>query len=425
MTEALHLTDRAHTLVPNGDQERPAAVQGDGDEAHRVRLGAHVETAPHVLTGLAADPSVTVRAALAMNPATPPAAIDLLVRDSDVRVRALLAKRLAALMPSLDEAAQSQIYPQVMAALSQLVEDEASRVRAAIADAVREMPEAPRELVLRLAHDSTIEVAEPVIRLSPLLTQADLLALLAHAGTPAVAIAVARRPHLTEVVADAIAASANSDAIRELLSNQSAQIREATLDALIAAAAEHVAWHEPLVRRPDLSPRAAQALSRIVADTLLAELANRADVGPAVTEVLRARVSRHLAYAPGTMPTIDPGLSDALAQARALAEDGKLTEATLLEATSRGDARMAAAMLAVAADVSYALVERAASLRSAKGLVSLAWKAGFGMRTAVVVQSLMARLAPNAVLQAGPGGTFPLSIEEMRWQIEFLAGRTV
>jgi uncharacterized protein (DUF2336 family) len=100
---------------------------------------------------------------------------------------------------------------------------------------------------------------------------------------------VARRPYLTAAVSDAIAQSRDAEAIRVRLANPSAQIREATPDGLIGEAAEHVAWHEPLVRRPDLSPRAAQALSQIVGDTRLAELADRADLGAAVTKELRER----------------------------------------------------------------------------------------------------------------------------------------
>ena len=66
-------------------------------------------------------------------------------------------------------------------------------------------------------------------------------------------------------------------------------------------------------------------------------------------------------------------------------------------------------------------MDRASSLRSAKGLVSLVWKAGFTMRVAVALQILLARLAPDTVLTAGPGGSFPLAVEEMRWQLEFLS----
>jgi hypothetical protein len=52
--------------------------------------------------------------------------------------------------------------------------------------------------------------------------------------------------------------------------------------------------------------------------------------------------------------------------------------------------------------------------------VSLVWKAGFTMRVAVAMQTLLARLAPDAVLTGGAGGAFPLAVEEMRWQLEFL-----
>jgi hypothetical protein len=78
-------------------------------------------------------------------------------------------------------------------------------------------------------------------------------------------------------------------------------------------------------------------------------------------------------------------------------------------------------MLAVAATLPVSVVDRAVRLRSAKGLVSLTWKAGFTMRTAAVLQTVLARLAPETVLPAGPGGSFPLALEEMRWQIDFLS----
>jgi hypothetical protein len=61
------------------------------------------------------------------------------------------------------------------------------------------------------------------------------------------------------------------------------------------------------------------------------------------------------------------------------------------------------------------VVDRAATLRSAKGLVSLAWKAGFTMRSGMAVQSVLARLAPDTILMPGPGGGFP-------WQWKRCAG---
>jgi uncharacterized protein (DUF2336 family) len=404
-----------------GAQALKPGRNAEPGEATRVRLGASAATEPHVLCGLADDPSITVRAALALNPATPSQANDALVGDPDERVRTLLARKLAALAPGLSAADQAQLHRETWDTLMALVADEAVRVRATIADAVKDMPAAPRELILRLAHDTEFSVSEPVIRLSPLLTADDLLALLVKAPTPNTALAVARRARLDEAASDAIAASADSAAIRALLANPSAQIREATLDALISRSVEHTDWHEHLVRRPSLPPRAMRMLSEIVATHLLEVLATRADLAPPLAEELRSRLLVRLrSDAEDPADRVEQTAEQALADANALAARGRLAEEAVLDAARRGEFRYAAALLAVAAGTSVTVVDRAASLRSAKGLVSLVWKAGFTMRAAVALQGLLARLSPDAMLCGGPGGNFPLAVEEMRWQLEFL-----
>ena len=473
--------------APHGNaQERDTPGGIKHDEAMRVRLGSAVTTPAEILLKLALDPSIMVRTALVLNPAAPPGVHGLLARDADERIRVLLAGKLAALAPRLTATERMRLNHQTVEALACLIEDAAVRVRAAIAEVVKEMPNVPHELVLRFARDTEVEVCGPVIRLSPLLTQADLLALLAASDAPQIALAVARRPGLTADVADAVAETADTAAIRAMLLNHSAQIRESTLDALIARAAEQITWHAPLVRRPNLSPRAADALSHIVADTLLAELATRTGLSPSIATELRARLIRRLHLA-GTPPQIGPTPPDApartvgpaeagipigagasgtdtsgtdtsgtrtsaactrgagilaptdsrapidasaraniatptdmLVDARARAAGGQLTETELLGVVGRGEARLAATMLSIAANVPLAVVERAATLGSAKGVVSLVWRAGFSMKIAVPLQSLLTRLAPESLLRPGPAGGFPLAVEEMRWQIEFL-----
>jgi uncharacterized protein (DUF2336 family) len=391
------------------------------DEAVRVRLGASTATEPAVLRDLVDDSSVTVRAALALNPAAPLHINHALTRDSDERVRILLARKLACLAPSLSAADQTRLYAETWATLSELVADEAVRVRAAIADAVKDMPNAPHDLIVRLAMDTVLSVAEPVILVSPLLTTEDLLGLVAKAPAPGTVLAVARRSGLDEGLSDAIAATADSAAIRALLANSSAQIREATLDALVARSVDHTDWHEPLVRRPSLSARSARLLSELVATQLLEVLATRADLASSLAEELRRRIATRLTPAAPALPgPSDTTAEQALTLAQALARGGNLTEEIVLEAVRRGEARYATALLAVASSTTVSVVDRAASLRSAKGLVSLVWKAGFSMRSAVALQGILARLSPDAVLNAGPGGSFPLAVEEMRWQLDFL-----
>ena len=107
--------------------------------------------------------------------------------------------------------------------------------------------------------------------------------------------------------------------------------------------------------------------------------------------------------------------------ARRLEALGALGEPALLEAGGQGEARRMAAMLAVAAGVPLAMVDRASAMRSAKALVSLVWKAGYSMRVATAVQALLGHLPPGAILHAAPDAGFPLGTDEMAWQIEFLA----
>ena len=392
------------------------------DEKTRVRIGTSTRTPQAVLEALASDPSVTVRAAVAMNAGAPPQIDEQLARDGDERVRALLARKLATLVPGLSGSDRGALQQRAYDTLVMLVTDEAVRVRATIAEVIQSMPNPPRELVLRLARDTAVPVSDPVIRLSPLLTPEDLLALITVPPSPATVVSVANRPGLNEDVAEAIVNSANMAAITALLSNKSAAIREATLDALIDRASAHTEWHEPLVHRPVLPARAARALAEFVASDLLRALTERADLDPAITREISLRLEQSMSTRAGhPLSTPDMTGAQAMAAARALAKEKRLTEDAVLGATQRGETRFAAALLAVAAEVPLAVVDRAGSLRSAKGLVSLVWKAGFSMRVAGAVQALLARLPPPAVLPAGPGGSFPLAVDEMRWQVDFLS----
>ncbi len=381
------------------------------EPAARVRAASSRDVLPETLEPLLTDPDVTVRAALAVNPALPLPLADQLAQDPDARVRALLARRLASMLPTLAAPECARLLDQAMEALTRLAQDEVARVRAAISEIVHDMPQAPRTLILRLVADTDMSVAEPVIRLSPLLTADDLLSLLATPPSPLTATAIARRPGVSGAVADAIAGSGDAGAILALLRNPSAVIRESTLDSLVDQAAQHVAWHRPLVHRPELSSRAARALSQIVSGQLLSELARRGGLEAELVQELQARLNAHLGQ---SQPEAWAG------SAQDPVNTMRVTEERLLDCARHGDVRACTALLAAAAKVPPSVVDRAAMLRSTKGLVSLVWKAGLSMRVAAPLQMLLARLAPDAVLLPLDGNAFPLCAEEMRWQIDFL-----
>ena len=391
------------------------------NEATRIRQGASATTPPDILRELARDPSVTVRASVAMNPALSPQLGALLAADTDARVRSILSRKLSTLTPGLSSDARQRMQHDAVANLTAMVAEAALRVRTTVAEAVKDLADGPREIVLRLAHDPAVMVCEPVIRFSPMLTQEDLVTLIASGPPSSTIVAVANRPRIGATVSDAIVESADTAAISALLANHTAQIREATLDALAAQSEEQTEWQALLIHRPSLPPRAQRMLAEIVTGSLLDALAARSDLDPKVAQDLRATLSgKQPVAAAKSAPAMDRS-QNAMAYARELLKAGKLDDRAIMDTLRRNDRDEAMAMLAVKADIPIDIIERACGLRSAKGIVSLAWKAGLSVSTAVVLQANLAQLAPDVILRAGPGGSFALSEDEMRWQLAFLS----
>jgi hypothetical protein len=88
----------------------------------------------------------------------------------------------------------------------------------------------------------------------------------------------------------------------------------------------------------------------------------------------------------------------------------------------RGDRAFVMASLAVRAGVQVAMVEQVVSTHSAKGVVALAWKADLSTRMATQLQMRLAGIAPRKILQPASGDRYPMTEEDMEWQLEFFRG---
>jgi uncharacterized protein (DUF2336 family) len=385
-------------------------IDTEAEPVDRVRRAARLDCSTAALRELARDPEIIVRATVALNLSCDSDVDTILAADQDERVRALLGGRIARLLPDLDAERQSDAARHIHATLTVLATDQATQVRAAIADEIATMDAAPRALVLHLARDITGEVSDQIVRLSPVLRDTDLLALLDTPASPHTAESIASRKKLSSVVADAIVQQADAPTIRALLSNQSACIRESTLDALIGRAPNHIDWHAPLVRRPSLSAHAVRALSGFIASDLLRILATRVDLDPSKLEIVRQRLA--------AMST--DGDDALIAKVRQLQAESRLNEASLQEAIESGDSRMLLALLAVSSGVTLHMIDRLLELRSAKALVSLVWTSGFSMALAVNIQRTLCQFGPDTIIHPTSSGGFPLSKDEMGWQIELM-----
>ena len=88
-------------------------------------------------------------------------------------------------------------------------------------------------------------------------------------------------------------------------------------------------------------------------------------------------------------------------------------------ALGAGDRDLIRHGLALRADLSIAMVDHILSAHSAKGVTALAWKAGCSMRLATQLQLRLGGIAPSQALNPRSGTDYPLSSDEMTWQLDF------
>lgn len=388
------------------DSKRIAAGK-DGEE--RKRLSSRHDVRPEVLFYLANDPSPEVRRNIAANPHTPAHAGPILARDHDEQVRLELAERVARLTTDLSEPDRGQAQLYVAETLQALAQDQTARVRRILAEALKSDPEAPHAVIQSLAREDDLEIASPVLEFSPLLTDNDLLEIIGEGCVSGKLRAISRRHGLGAEVADAIVASDDEPAITALLSNDSAQVREDTLEQLIERAAGVTAWHRPLVNRPRLSSSAAQKLATFVAHHLVRELQSRGDLDREVARRIGQELHRRLSEPEeleGSASEPDPEATPP--DEKALEHAMQLVD---LPAVRKG--------LSLRSNFDEAVVRKILESASAKAVTALVWKADLSMRFAIQLQTRVAKIPPSKVLQARGGTEFPLTPEEMDWQLEF------
>ena len=416
------LTGRRKKSAPP-DYEEAKRVASDQSPKSRRSLAGRGDVQPEILYFLADDPDVDVRRAVAGNDATLVQAGLILAGDTDTDVHCHLAQRIGRLAPQLDDASRDRIGAAVNDVLAKLACDQVPRVRQLLAEELKHAATVSPDVIERLARDTDPSVAAPILEFSPLLDDELLLDIIAGTPEGVGLLAISRRNGLSEQLADAVVATDDEQAICSLLSNQSAQIREETLDALVERAETVPSWHKPLVARPTLSGRAVRHLAEFVADALLRDLEHRSDIDPQTATALSRTVRSRLGEADAADDDDDEDAREtADERALKLFKQDKLTEELVAASIDRGERSFVIEALALMADLPGDVVSKTVSMASAKGMVAIAWKAGLTMRTAAQLQLRLARIPPGTVLQAKDGDAYPLTEDEMRWQLDFFAG---
>lgn len=433
--------------------ERARDLARDGGEGDRTELASRADVPPEILYFLVDDPSSDVRRCLAANRATPGKADTLLAHDKEDQVRQDLAEKIARLVPELDSQEQTQVYEATMATLEILVRDQATKVRQILSEVLKDVTNAPARIINRLARDTEIVVAEPVLIFSPVLSNEDLLEIISTNSAATKRVegalgAIAQRHELVESITDAIVQTDDLGAIALLLGNTSAQIREEALEIIIEKAPEVEAWHLPLVKRPVLPLRAAFRLAHFVAASLVDALQSRGDLSIDEISEIREIVDQRIDDG-----TIDPDWANSergekpdvveldelwdgeggkkkkgkpvtpIQIAEDMKENFRLDEKSVMEAMERGDVDLVIAAISVLSEIPLELIEKAMDTQDPKAVMAVCWKAGLSGELAEQTQVKIAGISEGDVVKAA-GVKFPLEEVEMEEQISRLTDQT-
>jgi uncharacterized protein (DUF2336 family) len=359
--------------------------------------------------------AAATRKAVAANKAVPAYVNRTLANDTVEAVRAELAVKIARLMPGLEQRESEDVVALTIATLEVLAKDSAVKVRSILAEEIKRMDCIPHDIALRLAHDLEASVAAPILEYSPLLSDVDLVEVIAAGKVQKVLTAIARRKPLSDKVSDALVQSLDVSTVASLLVNQDAKIRKETMDRIVEEAEQFESWHEPLVMRADLSARVIRRIANFVGSALLELLSKRDDLSPETQAQLARRLKVRLEQNEPPKAQLE-GAAQAVAKAK---EGRSLDDAFVENAALAGRRETVILALAELSRVPESTVRKIMDQHSAKPLVALVWHAHLSMRTAFRIQTSVMKLPGHELLPARGGVNFPLSKEEMRWHLSY------
>jgi uncharacterized protein (DUF2336 family) len=396
--------------------EDARAILESNKQSLEEELAGRSDAEPEMLYFLAERGAPKIRRKVAANPATPAEANRFLAEDADPEVRAELAQKIGRLLPDLLNSERARVCELTLETLRRIAADQLVRVRAILASELKSLDCVPKDLILTLARDLEETVSVPVLEYSPLLSDADLLELIASARAQSALAAVARRRGLSAEISEVIVASLDVQAVAALLANPDAHIRENTMERIVDHAQMIKAWHGPLIKRSDLSLRALRRIAGFVGVALLRELSERHGLDEEMVQYFKHCLRLRLESDDQSVETKE---DKARAEVNAVRDEGKLNERYVEEAVEAGRKDVVIEALALLAQAERPVIEKIFFSRSAKTLTALAWKAGLTMRTSFKIQTMLLKLHADELLPARSGVAFPLSEEEMRWHLSY------
>lgn len=253
----------------------------------------------------------------------------MIVRHPDPEKRAQAAQRICRTVRSASLSDMERRFAQRL--MSHMAEDAVSLVRRSLAITLKNSPELPRELALKLATDID-NIAVPVILNSPVLTDDDLIEIL-RSKAAAKILAVCKRPTVSGDVVRAVVRYGDSHAVAEVAANDGAEIDRETADYMLSLYHDNDLIKNAFIARKDLPVAIMEKLITLVSEEAAIILQDRHEV-PVELAIDIAERARERA----TVDITERGLSDQDARRlmQRLHKNGRLTPSLLIRVAGTG-----------------------------------------------------------------------------------------
>lgn len=382
--------------------------------AERQDIAASKKADPDVLAVLADDKDVGVRRQVAGNKANTGQTNIKLATDEDDDVRLILAHRLTKLLPHLSSDEQSEIYALTVQALGILAEDKVTNIRVALSSSLKDVAKTPPKIARQLAEDIERDVSEPILRFGINLPDDILLDIIKSQPLGWKVDTIAGRKKLSSALTESILKSGNEKAGATVIDNDGAEITTDLAAYIVQQSKSIPTWDRAMVKRDQLPRKLKRKFSIMVDNAVRKFLKDNAKLDSETTRDVIDTTRRRIDW-------IEEGKENETPQEKVkrLAQKNQLHEETILDALAWSEYDFVQLALSVMAGVHPDSVKKIFDTNSAKGTVALCWYADLSMRTAIKIQQQLAKVPHSKLLLARGGEDYPLSHEDMIWQLEF------
>lgn len=321
--------------------------------------------------------------------------------------RLALAARLVSLFPGLLHEKYAGLYAFAVQVLGNVALEEVLKTRKALFSTLKDYACLPPKIAEQLAREAERAVSEPILRFCAGLSDQDLKAIL-HEHPQ---IRTARFLNGARLRHEPVLVSGDHDVVLMTQEN----VSTSWLREIVEQSRHAMELQRPTMAHTKLPYSVEQKLNAFVDKAIEDLLMEHEELDYRTSSDITTVFRRRMNYI--TIRQEEDSVVDFLKKAL---KDGRFDEELIADALAVQDYAFVWAALAYKAKTTMQHVQTIFGMKAAKPIVALCWQAGISMRFAFQLQKDAGFVPAKDLIYPREGSDYPLSLDNIKWQLEFL-----